>query len=315
MGNIQANEKQSKTGKSPAKGKHFIRNLKGRDSKKHGRKKSDVKREAIDREFDKTPDSDNNEPIEISDNDTVECVFKTLARQGEGAESSSVQSEVTVTRCEPRAPRSPTRNQSPAAVAPPALSPANDSTSESVFTDPLTPLAVELNQCYYSAESDSAHEDLPRTLTPSLLDVPASVPTMTVDMPHEDATSSLSADDVEKDEKNDVYDVSSDRAENEKVMGTVFSGLCGDNRAENLERTTHECNHDFRDNRLKASAGQTSFTVSKHRKVELPPVEPSLTLLDNGQFFIEPIRITIQFSYFIHTMFIVAFNSSVKRDY
>ncbi|KAH9635554.1 hypothetical protein HF086_003168 [Spodoptera exigua] len=289
MGNIQTNDKQSKTGKSPAKGKHFMRNLNrkspGRDSKKHGRKKSDAKRDAIDREFDKTPDSDINEPIEISDNDTVECVFKTL-RQGEGAESASVQSEVTVTGCEPRAqPRSPTRDQLPAAAPPqPALSPANDSTSESVFTDPLTPLAVELNQCYYSAESDSAHEELPRTLTPSLPDVqPASV-AMTVDMPHDDAASSLSTDDLEKEEKNDVFDDSGDKSENEKVMGTAFSGWCGDHKAErNIERITHECNHEFLDNRVKACPGQTSFTVSKHRKVELPPVacEPSLSLLDN----------------------------------
>lgn len=288
MGNIQTNEKQSKTGKSPAKGKHFMRNLNrkspGRDSKKHGRKKSDAKRDAIDREFDKTPDSDINEPIEISDNDTVECVFKTL-RQGEGAEPASVQSEVTVTRCERAQPRSPTRDQLPAAAPPqPALSPANDSTSESVFTDPLTPLAVELNQCYYSAESDSAHEELPRTLTPSLPDVqPASV-AMTVDMPHDDAASSLSTDDLEKEEKNDVFDDSGDKSENEKVMGTAFSGWCGDHKADrNIERITHECNHEFLDNRVKACPGQTSFTVSKHRKVELPPVacEPSLTLLDN----------------------------------
>nr|XP_021201256.2 formin-2 isoform X1 [Helicoverpa armigera] len=284
MGNIQTNEKQSKTGKSPAKGKHFMRNLNrkspGRDSKKHGRKKSDAKRDAIDREFDKTPDSDINEPIEISDNDTVECVFKTL-RQGEGAESASVQSEVTVTRCEPR-PRSPTRDQLPAAAPPPALSPANDSTSESVFTDPLTPLAVELNQCYYSAESDSAPDDLPRTLTPSLAAArPASV-AMTIDMPHDDAACSLSTDDMEKEEKNDVFDDSGDKSENEKVMGSAFSGLCGDHRAErNLERISHECDHDFLDNRVKACPGQTSFTVSKHRKVELPPVacEP-LALLD-----------------------------------
>lgn len=272
----------------------------GRDSKKHGRKKSDAKRDAIDREFDKTPDSDINEPIETSDNDTVECVFKTL-RQGEGAETASVQSEVTVTRCEPCAqPRSPTRDQLPAAAPPPALSPANDSTSESVFTDPLTPLAVELNQCYYSAESDSAHEDLPRTLTPSLVDVPVhAAVAVTVDMPHDDAASSVSADDMEKEEKNDVFDDSGDKGENEKVMGTVLSGLCGDHRAERtIERSSHECSHDFRDNRLKASPGQTSFTVSKHRKVELPPVacEPSLTLLDNGQFSDKAISIFISAS-------------------
>ncbi|KAJ8721593.1 hypothetical protein PYW07_002368 [Mythimna separata] len=281
MGNIQTNEKQSKTGKSPAKGKHFMRNLNrkspGRESKKHGRKKSDAKRDAIDREFDKTPDSDINEPIEISDNDTVECVFKTL-RQGEGAEAAGAASQLTVTRCE-RGPRSPTRDQPP---APPALSPANDSTSESVFTDPLTPLAVELNQCYYSAESDSAPDELPRTLTPSA--PPA--PDMTVDMPHDDAASSLSTDDLEKEEKNDVFDDSGDKSEiseNEKVMGTAFSGWCGVHQAEReLERVTHECKHDFLDNRVKACPGQTSFTVSKHRKVELPPVaEPSLTLLDN----------------------------------
>ncbi|KAJ8730887.1 hypothetical protein PYW08_002300 [Mythimna loreyi] len=287
MGNIQTNEKQSKTGKSPAKGKHFMRNLNrkspGRESKKHGRKKSDAKRDAIDREFDKTPDSDINEPIEISDNDTVECVFKTL-RQGEGAEAAGVQSQLTVTRCE-RGPRSPTRDQSPAAAPPPALSPANDSTSESVFTDPLTPLAVELNQCYYSAESDSAPEELPRTLTPC---APAAADTMTVDMPHDDAASSLSTDDLEKEEKNDVFDDSGDKSEiseNEKVMGTAFSGWCGVHQAEReLERVTHECKHDFLENRVKACPGQTSFTVSKHRKVELPPVacEPSLTILDNN---------------------------------
>lgn len=266
MGNIQANEKHNKTGKSPAKGKHFIRNLNrktsGRDSKKHGRKKSDAKREAVDREFDKTPDSDYG-AIEASDNDgdAVECVFKTTTRRGEAraaadeSSGASVHSEVTVSRC-----RSPTRDQ------PPAASSAAGSTPESVFTDPLTPLAaVELNQCYYSAESDSAL-DQPRTLTP-----PAA-------MPHDDAASSLSNYDMEKEEKSDVFD-DIDRGEDEKVMGALFSGL----RGENLERTTHECNHEFRDNRLKASPAQTSFTLSKHRKVELPPVacDSSLTILDD----------------------------------
>lgn len=281
MGNIQANEKHNKTGKSPAKGKHFIRNLNrktpGRDSKKHGRKKSDAKREAVDREFDKTPDSDHNGAIEASDNDgdTVECVFKTTSRRGEearAAESSSVHSEVTVTRCErERAERSATRDQ------PPAASPAAGSTSDSVFTDPLTPLAVELNQCYYSAESDSAL-DQPRTLTPT--PPGPAPPTATATMPHDDAASSLSNYDMEKEEKSDVFDDSSDRGEDEKVMGAIFSGL----RGENLERSTHECNHEFRENRLKASPAQTSFTLSKHRKVELPPVacDSSLTILDDG---------------------------------
>ncbi|KAJ0175665.1 hypothetical protein K1T71_008824 [Dendrolimus kikuchii] len=301
MGNSQANEKQPRSGKSPAKSKHFMRNLNrkssGRESKKHGRKKSDAKREAIDREFDKTPDSDNNELIEASDNDMVECALKTYRRAGEGAESSSVQSEVTVSRCGPRAEsRSPTRDQlrtSTAAAALPAASPANDSTSESVFTDPLTPLAVELNQCYYSAESDSAHDEPPRTLTPPPVDAPApyASPTDThtctlthrtglSDMPHDDTASTVSSDDKEREEKSDIFDVSVDRDENDKVMGAIFSG----SRGEQLENNSHECNHDFLDNRLKASPGQTSFTLSKHRKVELPPVtcDPTLSLLSDA---------------------------------
>lgn len=278
MGNIQGNEKQSKTGKSPAKGKHFIRNLNrkspGRDSKKHGRKKGDAKRDAIDREFDKTPDSDNNEAIEASDNDTVECVLTTSPRDGEG-ESASAR-EVTVTRCGSAA-RSPTRDH-----CAPAASPADGSTSESVFTDPLTPLAVELNQCYYSAESDSAHDEPARTLTPARAPS-ASLPTSSPppDMPHDDAASSLSPDDMEKEEKHDVFDDSSDRGD-EKVMGAILSGL----RGEPLDRSSHECSHDFRDNRLKSCPGQTSFTLSKHRKVELTPVacESSLSMLDNGSY-------------------------------
>lgn len=282
MGNIQS-EKQPKSGKSPAKSKHFIRNLNrkspGRDSKKHGKKKGDAKRDAIDREFDKTPDSDNNEAIEPSDNDTVECVLTTSRRDAEG-ESTSVHSEVTVTRCESRAgPRSPTRNHS----AVPAASPANESTSESVFTDPLTPLAVELNQCYYSAESDSAHDEPARTLTPEARAHPASRSSgsQPADMPHDDAASLLSTDDMEKDEKSDVFDDTSDRGD-EKVMGAIISGF----RSDHIDRSAHECNHDFRDNRLKACPGQTSFTLSKHRKVELPPVacEPSLSMLDNGSY-------------------------------
>ncbi|KAM3964236.1 LOW QUALITY PROTEIN: formin protein cappuccino [Aphomia sociella] len=290
MGNIQTNDKQPKTGKSPAKGKHFIRNLNrkssGRENKKHGKKKYDAKRDAVDREPDKIADSDNNETIDTSDNDTVECVFQTLRRDGEGTESGSVQSEVTVSRCGPRAElRSATRDQPTAAAAtPPAASPANDSTSESVFTDPLTPLAVELNQCYYSAESDSAHDEPLRTLTPSLVDArdqltrsPATS-SLAIDMPHDDATSLLSTDDMAKEEKNDVFDNNSDKGD-ERVMGSLFSRL----RAEQLERTTHECNHDFRDNRLKSCPGQSSFTLSKHRKVEVPPVacDPNLTILDN----------------------------------
>ncbi|XP_028175571.1 protein cappuccino isoform X1 [Ostrinia furnacalis] len=275
MGNIQGNEKQPKTGKSPAKSKHFIRNLNrkspGRDSKKHGKKKGDAKRETIDREFDKTPDSDNNEAIETSDNDTVECVLSTSRRDAEG-ESASVHSEVTVTRCESRAgPRSPTRDHSAPAAS------ENDSPSESVFTDPLTPLAVELNQCYYSAESDSALDEPPRTLTPSLSAAAARSGSQ-LDMPHDDAASSLSTDDMEKEEKSDVFDDTSDRGD-EKVMGAIISGFRGDH----IDRSAHECSHDFRDNRLKACPGQTSFTLSKHRKVELTPVacESSLSMLDN----------------------------------
>lgn len=278
MGNIQGNEKQPKSGKSPAKGKHFIRNLNrkspGRESKKHGKKKSDTKRDVIDREFDKTPDSDNNEAIEASDNDTLECSLTTSRRDAEG-ESASVHSEVTVTRCEPSAgPRSPTRDHSA-----PAASPADGSTSESVFTDPLTPLAVELNQCYYSAESDSAHDEPARTLTPARTSLSTCSPP--VDMPHDDAASSLSTDDMEKEEKSDVFDDNSDRGD-EKVMGGILSGL----RSEHLDRVSHECSHDFRDNRLKSCPGQTSFTLSKHRKVELTPVacESSLSMLDNGSY-------------------------------
>lgn len=294
MGNIQANEKHLRPGKSPAKSKHFMRNLNrkssGRESKKHGRKKSDAKREAIDRDFDKTPDSDNNELIEASDNDMVECASRTQRRAGEGAESPSVQSEVTVTRCGPRADlRSPTRDQ--LCVALPAASPANESTSELVFTDPLTPLAVELNQCYYSAESDSAHDELQRTLTPSPVDGPTQASTTEThtctltrtarsDMPHDDAASTVSSDDREKEEKTDTFDVNVDRDENDRVMGALFSGP----RGEQVENNLHECNHEFMDNRLKASPGQTSFTLSKHRKVELPPVtcDPTLTLLGDG---------------------------------
>lgn len=280
MGNTQASDKQSKTGKSPAKGKHFIRNLnkksQGRESKKHGKKKNDAKRDAVDREFDKTPDSDNVEAIETSDNDTVECPSR-APQEGEG--ESSVQSEVTVSRCG----RSPTRHEPAAAAPPPAASPQDGSTSESVFTDPLTPLtaAVELNQCYYSAESDSAPDEAPapRTRTPSPMAVPApALPSPGLSMPHDDATSALTANFMEKEEKSDVFNDIADRDENEKVMGAIFSGI----RAEPGKRNSHECNHDFLDNRLKASPGQTSFTISKHRKVELPPVgcEPTLSLLD-----------------------------------
>lgn len=278
MGNTQANEKQSKSGKSPqAKSKHFIRNYRkssGRESKKHGKKKGEQKQEAIDREFDKTPDSDNVDVIETSDNDTVEW------RRGHERAGSASASEVTGSRCA----RSPTR----AAPAPAATaSPADPSTSDSVFTDPLTPLAaVELNHAYYSAESDSALEDniAPRTLTPSPARGDSRLsPACTVDMPHDDAASALSSDDAEKEEKHDVFDDSNDREEkvNENVMGAITSRDRGDSAR---RRASHECSHDFLDNRLKTSPAQTSFTVSKHRRVELPPVacEPSLTLLDSS---------------------------------
>ncbi|CAH0407032.1 unnamed protein product [Chilo suppressalis] len=271
MGNSQANEKQPKTGKSPAKGKHFIRNLNrkspGRESKKHGRKKSDLKKDVIDKDFDKTPDSDNVEAIEASDNDTVECTFTSPSPRGE-AESESARSDITVSRCE----RSPTRGQ-PVLAA----SPANDSTSESVFTDPLTPLAaVELNQCYYSAESDSARDELPRTLTPSHSDAQPCL--ASPDMPHDDAASMLSNHMDNEQKLDDVFD-DSDRGD-DKIMGAYMTGL----RSQQIERDTHECSHDFRENRLKSSPGQTSFTLSKHRKVELTPVacEPSLSILDSS---------------------------------
>nr|XP_026499741.1 uncharacterized protein LOC113403331 isoform X2 [Vanessa tameamea] len=286
MGNTQAGEKHTKTGKSPGKGKHFIRNLNrkssNKENKKHGRKKSVDKREAADKDFDKTSESDNNETIEAFDNDMVECVFKTSARDERGVERLSVQSEVTVTRCESqRAERSPTRDQLPAAV----VSPADPSSSDSVFTDPLTPLAVELNQCYYSAESDSAHDELPHTLTPSYFDAPAHIgpastetrPSVT-EMLHDDTASLLSTNEMmEKEIKSDVSDIS-DRNDNSKVMGAILSK----STEQPLEKE-NECNHDFLENRLKASPGQTSFTISRHRKVELPPVaaDSSLNILDN----------------------------------
>ncbi|XP_045447451.1 formin-2 [Melitaea cinxia] len=280
MGNTQAGEKQSKTGKSPGKGKHFIRNLNRKSShkenKKHGRKKSIDKRDT-DKDFDKTSESDNNETIEASDNDMVECVFKTSSRGERGVERSSVQSEVTVTRCE----RSATRDQLPAAV----VSPAEPSSSDSVFTDPLTPLAVELNQCYYSAESDSAHEELPCTLTPSGLDAPARVTPASTDtrpsvteMLHDDTAPPLPAIDImEKEIKSDVFDDISDKDDITKTMGAILS------KSEQPLEKDNECNHDFLENRLKASPGQTSFTISRHRKVELPPVaaDSSLSILDN----------------------------------
>lgn len=283
MGNTQAGEKQSKTGKSPGKGKHFIRNLNRKSShkenKKHGRKKSIDKRDT-DKDFDKTSESDNNETIEASDNDMVECVFKTSSRGERGVERSSVQSEVTVTRCE----RSATRDQLPAAV----VSPAEPSSSDSVFTDPLTPLAVELNQCYYSAESDSAHEELPCTLTPSCLDAPARLTPASTDtrpsvteMIHDDTASPLSTNAImEKEIKSDVFDDISDKDDSTKTMGAILS------KSEQPLEKDNECNHDFLENRLKASPGQTSFTISRHRKVELPPVaaDSSLSILDNGNY-------------------------------
>lgn len=289
MGNTQTGEKHHKTGKSPAKGKHFIRNLNrkssGKESKKHGRKKSVGRRETSDKELDKTSESDNNEAIEAFDNDTVECVFKTSTR-AVGEERTSVQSQVTVTRCEPQCAelRSPTRDQLPASVA----SPADPSSSDSVFTDPLTPLAVELNQCYYSAESasSSAHEELPRTLTPARDDAPAQLTlpiqacSAVTNTPHDDTTSSLSTHDtMEKEVKSDVLDDTSDKDDNEKVMGAILSK----SKDESLVKE-HECSHDFLENRLKSSPGQTSFTISRHRKVELPPVsaETSLNIIDNG---------------------------------
>lgn len=280
MGNTQASDKQSKTGKSPAKSKNFIRNLnrksQGRESKKHGRKKSDAKRDAIDREFDKTPDSDNVEVIETSDNDTVECSLRT-ALGGEGEERS--QSEVTVSRCG----RSPTRRRSRS--PPPRVSPQDPSTSESVFTEPLTPLAaaVELNQCYYSAESDSAPEEAPAPPPPA----PSQLGCLPdADMPHDNAASLLTTN-TDKDDNKYVFDDNSDSAadkdeNNENDMGALISWI----RSKPGPKDSHDCDHDFADNRLKASPGQTSFKVSKHRRVELPRVDCDSLLLGNesGKF-------------------------------
>lgn len=281
MGNTQTGDKHHKTGKSPAKGKHFIRNLNrkssGKESKKHGRNKTVGKRETCDKEVDKTSESDNNDAIEASDNDTVEY-FKTSALEV-GRARTSVHSEVTVARCERR---SPTRDQLPASAA----SPADPSSSDSVFTDPLTPLAVELNQCYYSAESasSSAHEELPRTVTPPREDAPAQLTSHTAqtitDMPHDGTSTSLSTrDTMEKEVKSDVFVDISDRDNSEKVMGAILTKSKDESLVKELEYS-----HDLLENRLKACPGQTSFTISRHRKVELPPVaaESSLNIIDNG---------------------------------
>lgn len=225
MGNIQTGDKHSKTGKSPARSKNFIKNLNrkspGRESKKHERKKSDCKRDAIDRECDKVE----------SDNITNEV------------DEPSAGERLTVNSCvsapapapAPAPPRSTTHE--------PGYTPTSVTSeiSDSLFT-PLTPLAcsTELNQCYYSAESDSP-PDMPQQL-----------------------------DDVT------LSDI--DRGENENVMGALLST----SRGEHLERITHECNHDFKENRLKASPGQTSFTLSRHKKVELSPAVLEPTLLEQG---------------------------------
>lgn len=312
MGNIQAGDKQQKPGKSPAKSKNFIKNLNrkspGRDSKKHARKKSETKRGPIDREFDKTPDSDNNELIDTSDNDTVESIFKMVEREGTDVDRKSVHSqrtELTVPTClhPPEQPQRSTTREPPECLLTDAKRTPTDD-SDSVFTDPLTPLgfAAELNQCYYSAESDSAHEDPARTLTPtgpltdadvSLCDAPALVvhgaEVATTDtMPHNGACNSNSAVKPKNDTKEEISDVhnsnndSCDKSENEKVMGSLFSV----SKAEELERITHECNHEFKENRLKACPGQTSFTLSKHKKVELSPAVREVSLLDNSKCFL-----------------------------
>ncbi|XP_050673792.1 uncharacterized protein LOC126971545 isoform X2 [Leptidea sinapis] len=246
MGNTPTGEKAHKAGKSPTRSRNFIRNLNRKSSgkdKKHGRKKSNAKR---DREFDKS-ESDNNEAIEASDNDTVECVRE---ESGVDVETRSVQS-VTVTRC---GLRSPTRDHSAPCL--PQPSPADES-PDSVFTDPLTPLAaIELNQCYYSAESDSTHGVL--TLTPQT--------DVSLDMPHEESPR------LEK-EKSDISDDTSDRDENN--MGGIFVKShddAGDER-------TVDFNHEYPDDRPK-----NTFTVSKHRKVELPRVaaQTSLAIIDGN---------------------------------
>lgn len=275
MGNTQTGDKHHKTGKSPAKGKHFIRNLNrkssGKESKKHGRNKTVGKRETCDKEVDKTSESDNNEGIEASDNDTVEY-FKTSARAAGSVGSVTA-------RCERR---SPTRDQLPASVA----SPADPSSSDSVFTDPLTPLAVELNLCYYSAESasSSAHEELPRTLTPPHEDAQeqlnSNITHSITDMPHDDTTISLSTSDtMEKEVKSDVFVDIIDRDNSEKVMGAILTKSKDEASVKELEYS-----NDFLENRLKACPGQTSFTISRHRKVELPPVaaESSLNIIEDG---------------------------------
>lgn len=300
MGNTQANEKQSKAGKSPAKGKHFMRNLnrKGsfKDGKKRARKKSIAKREAFDKEADKTPDSDNNEAIEASDNDTAECVFKTTCRSAGGgaedaggAETSSEHSEVTGSRwsAAARERRSPTRGGESAHPAPAPTAPTapDDTNSESVFTDPLTPLAVELNQCYYSAESDSAHDEPSRALSSPPPPAAGSVDTSpesgwpVVNMPHADAATHTT--ETEKEIATDVFD---ENCEPSDIGAYTMGGILTRPKPES---EPNECSHEFLENRLKACPGQTAFTVSKHRRVELPPVSApdalALALVDNGQ--------------------------------
>lgn len=240
MGNIQTGDKSQKR-KSPSKSKNFLINLNrkspGRDSGKKARKKSDTKRDVIEKD---NAESDNFEVIESADSDAI--VFKRL---GESAVTGPSRSATRV-----EAEGNTVKAPSPARSA------------DSVFTDALLdaltpPLTVEINQSYFSAESNSLETSESHSPTPE------GTP---LTMPQSDILEKQSNDSTAKSHQQDV------------VMGALSS------KVGKLERSVQQdYASDFRENRLKACPGATSFTISKHRKVELQPalVEPSL--LEKGK--------------------------------
>lgn len=340
MGNLQGSEgKQPKTGKSPGKGKNLIKNLgnkkaTGKDAptKSILRKKSASQcstvtkslQESMDDLVTETPAAEK-DPIDVDQTTKKSAVAEPeRVSNRSGSRSSNLdnslrqQNKANVTKQPAKPTQLTTENGLLSVAKKKEISPpSKESSSESVFTDPLTPggFAAELNAAYYSEESVTATPDEVRS-TDVVLHVDSNL------RRHESRLEKLS---VSKISRVSLDDRSSEDLNTVFLVADTMPDACADNGAHSMDsglgsrlptqifngdesvkqQQHHQQHQEVNDSgllmesgkffigspnkddsgvddtecdfKLKGSTPVTSFTLSRHRKVEIPPSKPTDT--------------------------------------
>lgn len=298
MGNLQGSEgKQSKTGKSPGKGKNLIKNL----GNKKSSSKSILRKKSESQCSKSLQESTDNVAEDTTEQEQVPK--RSVHVDPEGGRSTNLDSTDDSVRQQnkardakrPAKPSQLTTENGLLSVAKKEISPpSKESSSESVFTDPLTPggFAAELNAAYYSEESVTATPDEARSsdvvlhVEPTLRRNDSRLDKLSVSK-----ISRVSLEDGSGDTLN-VYLVaermpdacadnghSMDSGLGSRLPTQIFNGeelskAEGNDSGIAMDSSASFVAEGEGDFKLKGSTPVASFTLSRHRKVEIPPSKP-----------------------------------------